>query len=158
RALARLRSAGRHRALVGVGRRTPGDRVLIWVWGLRVVGEFVAFGRVDEAAAEFAVGLADRPREIDVTDGVGVRDLDVDRVARVPVETLQSAVELAAMEQSGDAVADVDEHAEVGEAVDRTAVETTGRELVRVRSLEFENDVLLVTLADVAIRGGAADD
>src|SRR5699024_809953 len=71
---------------VRIGYRASGSRVLIWVWDLRLLGrKFVALGRVDETSPKFAFGLADRPREVDVAVVVDVGDLDVHRVARVPV-------------------------------------------------------------------------
>jgi len=55
-------------------------------------------------------------------------------------------------------VADVDEDAEVGVAVDRPPVVPTGGQLVRLRPAELEDDVFLVHLADAALHRRAADD
>jgi hypothetical protein len=62
------------------------------------------------------------------------------------------------MEESGDAVADVDEYAEVGEAIDRSLIKTTGVELVGTRPFELEYRVLLVNVTDVAVDRRATDD
>ena len=113
---------------------------------------------VDERAAELAVRLADGPREVDVAVVPDVLHLDEHLVARLPVETLQPSVEFRAVEQSGDALRQVDEDAEVGVAVDRAAVEPSGHQLIRAIPREVEHHVLLVTLADAAVDVRAADD
>jgi len=48
------------------------------------------------------------------------------------------------VQQTGDVVPEVDEDAELGEAVDGPAVVPTGREILRIVALEIPPDVLLV--------------
>ena len=115
-------------------------------------------GVVDERATELVFGLADRPAQVDVPVVTHLLDLHEDDVAGLPVETLESLVDLAAVEQSGDAVADVDEHAELGVAVDGPAVVAVDRQLVGPVAAELEDDVFLVEVADATVDRLPADD
>jgi hypothetical protein len=99
---------------------------------------------VDLRAAELAFGLPFRPREVDVAVLADVFHLDEHGVAGVPVEALESAVEFAPVEQPGDPGREVDEHAEVGESVDRPLVVSARDQLVRARTAEIEPDVFFV--------------
>jgi len=62
------------------------------------------------------------------------------------------------VEESGHPFADVDEDAELGEAVDRSPVVPSGRQPVGAGSTELERHVLLVCTTDAAVNGRAADD
>jgi hypothetical protein len=62
------------------------------------------------------------------------------------------------VQEAGDVLVQVDEHAELGVAVDRPAVEPPLRQLVRLVPSELEDDVLLVRVTDRPVRRRAADD
>ena len=74
------------------------------------------------------------------------------------VQRVEALVQFGAVEQPGDAVTDVDEDAELGEAVDSSAVVPTRRQLIRVVAGELEEDVLLVALTDCAVGRSPTDD
>jgi hypothetical protein len=116
------------------------------------------FAVLNERAAELPFGLSDRPREVNVPVVADVLHLHVDGVARLPVQRLQPLVQLRPVEEPGDARREVDEHAEVGVAVDRAAVEPSCTQQRGVCSLELEDDVLLVGATDPTVGGGPTDD
>jgi hypothetical protein len=62
------------------------------------------------------------------------------------------------VEEPSHAVAQVDEDAELGVAVHGATVESAGFQLAGTVASELEDDVLLVGLTDVPLRGGAADN
>jgi len=101
-----------------------------------------------EHAAELAVGLPDRPREVDVPVVTNAFHLHEHLVARLPAEAIEPSVELRPVEEPGHSRREVDEHAEFGVAVDDAAVESVRNELLRGVASEVEHNVLLVWIAD----------
>jgi len=90
---------------------------------LVVLEQLIALGGLEEVPAEVVGRLPDRPVEVDVAVVADVIDLYTDVLADLPTEALEPSVEFAPVEETGD-VADVDEHAEIGVAVDAPDVET----------------------------------
>jgi len=159
-AVVRLLVGGVDRASAVGGRLlVVGLVVSVGLVGLGFLGEDSALlGVVEELPSELALGLANRPAEVHVTVVADAGDLDEDGLALVPVERVESPVEFALVEETGHSVADVHEDAELGEAVYCAAVIPSRRQLVGVVAGEFEEDVLLVALADGTVGRSPADD
>jgi hypothetical protein len=71
----------------------PDGPVVAVVRGLDIFAVVLSFGVVNLRAAELAFGLSNRPREVDVPVITDVFHLYEYGITRVPVETLQPAVE-----------------------------------------------------------------